>query len=120
MLSCHLYLSLPSLPAPLLRLVSRSTTDHHLCAYSELRELPEEQHLFCPRLGDDGATYFDEDVAGCPPETDPAELDDRKLKIRDAEERKWSTLKATEILAFDGEEAAPHKEWREGLLHVPG
>jgi senataxin len=82
-----------------------------VAAYSELRELPEEQHLFCPRIGDDGSVYYDEDVAAYPPETDPAELDDRKLKLQAAEDLKWTALKATEILAFDGEEAAPHKEW---------
>ena len=86
-------------------------------AYSELRELPEEQHLFCPRVGDDGSVYYDEDVAAYPPETDPTELDDRKLKLRDADDRKWTALKATEILAFDGEEAAPHKEWLIGRIN---
>lgn len=89
---------------------SPTRTDHD-CAYSELRALPEEQHLFCPRIGDDGDTYFDEDIAGFPPETDPAELENRKLKIQDAEQRRWMALKAMEILAFDGDEAAPHKEW---------
>ncbi|KAH7398940.1 SEN1 N terminal-domain-containing protein [Phaeosphaeria sp. MPI-PUGE-AT-0046c] len=78
---------------------------------SELRALPEDQHLFCPRVGDDGDTYFEEDIAGFPPETDPTELEDRKFKIQDAEQRKWMALKAMEILAFDGDEAAPHKEW---------
>lgn len=78
---------------------------------NELRELPEDQHLFCPRIGDDGSVYYDEDIAAYPPETDPAELEDRRIKIQAAEERKWTALKATEILAFDGEEAAPHKEW---------
>jgi senataxin len=97
-------------PCSLLRLASQALSNR-LCVYSELRELPEEQHLFCPRIGDDGAVYFDADVAGYPPETDPSELADRKLKIREAEERKWTALKATEILAFDGDEAAPHKEW---------
>lgn len=82
-------------------------TDYH----SELRGLPEDQHLFCPRIGDDAAVYFDEDVAGYPPETDPTELEDRRDKIQEAEERKWSALKAMEILAFDGDEAAPHKAW---------
>jgi len=84
---------------------------NHLSSYSELRALPEDQHLFCPRIGEDGDSYFDEDVAGYPPETDPAELEHRKLKIQEAEDRKWTALKATEILAFDGDEAAPHKEW---------
>jgi senataxin len=83
----------------------------HLRAYSELRELPEEQHLFCPRIGEEGSTYFDEDLAGYPPETDPAELEHRNLKVLEATERKWTALKAMEILAFDGDEAAPHKEW---------
>ena len=84
---------------------------NHPVPHSELRELPEEQHLFCPRLGEDGSVYYDEDVAAYPPETDPAELVDRKLKLQAAEDRKWTALKATEILAFDGDEATPHKEW---------
>lgn len=80
-------------------------------SYSELRELPKDQHLFCPRVGDDSSVYYDEDTALEPPITDPVELNDRKLKLQEAEDRKWTTFKATEILAFDGEEAAPHKEW---------
>jgi senataxin len=82
-----------------------------LACYSELRELPEDQHLFCPRIGDDGSVHYDEDVAAYPPETDAAELEDRRLKLLAAEARKWTALHAAEILAFDGEEAAPHKEW---------
>lgn len=84
---------------------------NHVTTHSELRELPEEQHLFCPRIGDDGSVYYPEDVAAYALETDPTELDDRELKLREAEDRKWIALKATEILAFDGDEAAPHKEW---------
>jgi senataxin len=83
----------------------------HLYAYSELRELPEEQHLFCPRIGEDGSTYFDEDLAGYPAETDPDELEQRDLKVKEATARKWTALKAMEILAYDGPEAVPHKEW---------
>lgn len=80
--------------------------------YSELRALSEDQHLFCPRFGaEDWSVHYDADVAGQEPETDPAVLEDRKQLIQEAEERKWTTLKAMEILAFDGEEAAPHKEW---------
>ncbi|KAL6710764.1 DEAD-box type RNA helicase [Coniothyrium glycines] len=85
---------------------------------NELRELPEDQHLFCPRIGEDGSVYYDEDVAAFPSETDPAELEDRKLKLQEAEARKWSALKAAEILAFDGEEAAPHKEWLVNRLNA--
>lgn len=78
---------------------------------SELRALPEDQHLFCPRIGEDGSVHYDEDVAAFPPETDPIELQDRRVKIQEASDRKWTALKAMEILAFDGDEAAPHKEW---------
>ncbi|KAF2027506.1 hypothetical protein EK21DRAFT_71756 [Setomelanomma holmii] len=81
------------------------------CEHSELRQLPEEQHLFCPRLGEDGTTYFDEDVANEPAEIDPTLLDERKVKIQQSEKQKWTALKAMEILAFDGDEAAPHKDW---------
>jgi senataxin len=81
-----------------------------LC-YSELRELADDQHLFCPRVGEDGSIYYDEDIATDPPETDSIELEERKSKIREAEGRKWTTLKAMEILAYDGDEAAPHKNW---------
>jgi senataxin len=84
---------------------------NHTCAHSELRALPEDQHLFCPRAGDDGSVYLPEDVANHPPETDPTELEDRRNKLREAEERKWTALKAMEIMAFDGDEAAPHKDW---------
>lgn len=89
-------------------------TDHQSC--SELRALPEDQHLFCPRIGEDGAVYYDEDVANYPPETDPTALRDRELRKQEAEERKWTALKAAEILAFDGEEAAPHKDWLKDRL----
>jgi senataxin len=97
--------------APFHRHPSTPDMANHLVSCSELRELPEEQHLFCPRVGDDGSVYYDEDVAAYPPETDANELADRKLKLLAAEDRKWTALKAAEILAFDGEEAAPHKEW---------
>jgi len=80
-------------------------------SYSELRALPETQHFFCPRVGEDGEVYFDEDTAAYPPETDPTEIKRRKTKIHEAEERKWKVLKGMEMLAFDGPEAAPHKEW---------
>ncbi|KAF2851039.1 tRNA-splicing endonuclease-like protein [Plenodomus tracheiphilus IPT5] len=78
---------------------------------NELRELPEDQHLFCPRIGaDDGSNYYDEDVAA-ESNVDASRVEHRKHKIREAENRKWTALKSLEILAFDGDEAAPHKEW---------
>lgn len=84
---------------------------NRLLCYSELQELADDQHLFCPRVGEDGSVYYDEDIAADPPETDPTELEDRKFKIQAAEARKWTTLKAMEMLAYDGDEAAPHKNW---------
>lgn len=79
---------------------------------SELKTLPDEQHLFCPRLGsDDGSVYFDEDIANLPPDNNPAAVKEREAKIKEAEERKWIALEALQIVAYDGDEAAPHKEW---------
>lgn len=68
--------------APFHRHPSTPDMTNHLVSCSELRELPEEQHLFCPRVGDDGSVYYDEDVAAYPPETDANELADRKLVCR--------------------------------------
>ncbi|KAK7178035.1 helicase sen1 [Paraphaeosphaeria sporulosa] len=80
---------------------------------SELKALPEEQHLFCPLTSpDDGSVYFAEDIAADgAADQDPAAVDERKIKIREAEDRKWLTLGALQIMAFDGEDADPHKEW---------
>ncbi|KAF2689503.1 tRNA-splicing endonuclease-like protein [Lentithecium fluviatile CBS 122367] len=88
---------------------------------NELRTLPAEQHLFCPRTdSDDASVYYDEDVASLEPDDDPAAARKRKAKIQEAEDRKWVALEALQILAYDGEEAAPHKEWLlarlEGLM----
>ncbi|KAI2483897.1 SEN1 N multi-domain protein [Pyrenophora tritici-repentis] len=90
---------------------------NHPVPLSELRDLPEDQHLFCPRIGEDGSVYYEEDVAAYPPETDPTELAHRKLRVQEAEDRKWTALKATEILAFDDEDAGPHKEWMTNRLN---
>lgn len=89
--------------------------------HSELKTLPAEQHLFCPRdNSEDGSVYYDEDTANLEPDHDPAAERERKTKIKEAEDRKWVALEALQILAFDGEEAAPHKQWLlarlEGLM----
>ncbi|KAF9738293.1 hypothetical protein PMIN06_001829 [Paraphaeosphaeria minitans] len=80
---------------------------------NELKALPEDQHLFCPRTSpDDGSVYFAEDIAADPTaDQDSAAAEERKNKVREAEARKWLTLGALQIMAFDGEDAAPHKEW---------
>jgi senataxin len=85
---------------------------------SELRALPVDQHLFCPRDGDDASVYYDEDVANLEPEKSPDALEERKDKIRHAEERKWLALEALTILAFDGDDAKPHQEWLKERFHT--
>jgi senataxin len=45
------------------------------------------------------------------PDNSPAAVEERKQKIKEAEDRKWTTLHALQILAYDGEEARPHKEY---------
>ncbi|KAF2281610.1 uncharacterized protein EI97DRAFT_34516 [Westerdykella ornata] len=84
---------------------------HVLERINELRALPSDLHLFCPRVGDDPSAYLDEDLAGQPPETDPAIIAERKDKIQQAQERKWLAFDALQILAFDGEEAETFKAW---------
>jgi senataxin len=81
-----------------------------VCDYSELQQLPHDQHIFCPRVGDDGAVYYPEDTAGFAPDS-PTDVEERNAKIRESEGLKWTALKAMEILAFDGDEAAPPKQW---------
>ncbi|KAF2873176.1 tRNA-splicing endonuclease-like protein [Massariosphaeria phaeospora] len=83
---------------------------------NELRTLPADQHLFCPRNGSDASIYFDEDVANLEPETDATAITERRNKVKEAQDRKWVALGAMQIFAFDGDEAAPHKEWLEKRL----
>ncbi|PVH99244.1 tRNA-splicing endonuclease-like protein [Periconia macrospinosa] len=79
---------------------------------NELKILPQQLHLFCPRTGpDDGEVYFDEDIANIDADNSTTAKDERKLKVEEAEKRKWITLEALQILAYDGDEAAPHKTW---------
>ncbi|KAF2737542.1 tRNA-splicing endonuclease-like protein [Polyplosphaeria fusca] len=85
-------------------------------ALSDLRSLPAEQHLFCPRLGDDPTLYFDEDRANGEPELDRAAEKERQEKLRECDIRKWLALDALQILAFDGDDALPHQQWLQQRL----
>jgi senataxin len=89
----------------------RGKTDTNTFACSELRALPEDLHLFCPRTGDDASGYYDEDLAGTDQDDDADTISQRKEKIKQAEERKWLALDALQVLAFDGEEAEPFQAW---------
>ncbi|KAF1977734.1 tRNA-splicing endonuclease-like protein [Bimuria novae-zelandiae CBS 107.79] len=80
---------------------------------NELKALPADLHLFCPRTtADDGSVYFLEDLAA-DPNTDQSStaVTERNSQIKQAQDRKWIALGALQILAFDGDDAAPHKEW---------
>lgn len=79
--------------------------------HSKLRELPEDIHLFCPREGGDSSVYYDEDRASYDTEEDDQAKEQRRAHIEEAEKRKWIALDSLQILAYDGEEAEPHKQW---------
>ena len=84
-------------------------------AGSALQALPPEQHLFCPRCGDDNC-YFAVDRATLPPDQPlPAEYHER---IDQADETRLATLHALQILAFNGDEAAPLRQWLSTRLHT--
>ncbi|KAF2116709.1 SEN1 N terminal-domain-containing protein [Lophiotrema nucula] len=78
---------------------------------SELRDLPPDQHLFCPRIGEDGSVYFEEDLANLGADTSAVALREREEKIAETKKRTLLTLDALQILAFDSDDAAPHQEW---------
>jgi senataxin len=68
--------------------------------------------LFCPRRDyDDDSKYYDEDIANGQPNDDSAAETARNARIEEAEGRKWVALEALQILAYDGDEAAPGREW---------
>ncbi|KAH7116848.1 tRNA-splicing endonuclease-like protein [Dendryphion nanum] len=78
---------------------------------NQLRALPEDLHFFCPRQGDDTGIYYEEDVANSDEQEDENQKNERKVHVQTAELRKRLTLDAMQILAFDGDEAEPHKIW---------
>lgn len=59
---------------------------------------------------EDGSAYYEEDLAGQPQDDDPAAMVERNEKLEQAEQRKWITLDALQILAFPGPEAAAYRE----------
>ncbi|KAF2190528.1 tRNA-splicing endonuclease-like protein [Zopfia rhizophila CBS 207.26] len=77
----------------------------------EIQSLPANQHLFCPRKGEDASVYYDEDIAGFEQEEDAETVRVRKQKIEQVQQIKWLTLDALQILAFDGDDANAHKDW---------
>ncbi|KAF2655477.1 tRNA-splicing endonuclease-like protein [Lophiostoma macrostomum CBS 122681] len=76
---------------------------------NELRALPSDLHLFCPRSKSDRAEYYDEDRVGNG--DDGIDDQERREKVKQAIDRKWTALDALQILAYDGEEAIPHRTW---------
>ncbi|KAK7536470.1 SEN1 N terminal-domain-containing protein [Phyllosticta citribraziliensis] len=83
----------------------------------ELQDLPEDEHLFCPRRPDDSdGYYYDEDVYFfLDSETEEARKD-RLAKIEQAKAKKNLVLDCLPIFAFNGPDAAPYQTWLKDRL----
>jgi senataxin len=98
-------------------LLAEVTTKLHN-SFSQLSQLPEGLHWFCPRCGeDDAGLFFDEDLGGEPDTTDAEAEAMRQSKLTEAEARKQLVLEALPIFAFDGADAAEHQRWLKGHLN---
>lgn len=85
---------------------------------NELKALPEELHLFCPRTASDPyGVYLDEDLVGQLDDEDEAEKRQRLKKLSEAEARKNLVLDCLPIFAFDGADAAGYQEWLKEKLN---
>ncbi|KAF9639571.1 hypothetical protein BFW01_g11377 [Lasiodiplodia theobromae] len=87
---------------------------------NELKALPEDVHLFCPRTGSDpNGVYLEEDLVGHLDGETEAERQHRDKKLAEAEARKNLVLECLPIFAFDGADAAGYQNWlREKLNHA--
>ncbi|KAF2404315.1 hypothetical protein EJ06DRAFT_196527 [Trichodelitschia bisporula] len=78
----------------------------------ELQALPPETHWFCPCTSlDDYTRYYEEDLLEEDRTVDPAVEAERIRKIEEAQKRKHLVLDAFRILAYNGAEAAPYRDW---------
>lgn len=85
---------------------------------SELKVLPEDLHLFCPRTASDqSGVYLDEDLVGLLDDEDENEKRQRLKQLSEAEARKNLVLDCLPIFAFDGSDAAGYQEWLKGKLN---
>ncbi|KAH7052362.1 tRNA-splicing endonuclease-like protein [Macrophomina phaseolina] len=91
---------------------------------NELKALPEDLHLFCPRnhSSDAGGLHLDEDLVGnglSLEDENEADRQERHKKLAEAEARKNLVLDCLPIFAFDGADAAGYQEWlKEKLNHA--
>jgi senataxin len=76
----------------------------------DIKRLQPELHLFCPRQNDEDFDRYEYDTSG----NDSGEVGhdpDMLQRIQDARERNRKFMDAMEILAFDGPEAEPYKNY---------
>lgn len=65
-------------------------------------------HWFCPRYGDDGGLFFDEDCLERLSKETAQEKNYRRMKLQEVELRRGDILEACKILAFDSADAAEY------------
>ncbi|OJD35316.1 trna-splicing endonuclease [Diplodia corticola] len=89
---------------------------------NELKALPDDLHLFCPRTTSDPfGVYLDEDLLGQLDDETVAERHERHKQLEEAEFRKNLVLDCLPIFAFDGADAAGYQQWlKEKLSHAMG
>ena len=80
-------------------------------AFSDIKKLPPELHLFCPRQNDDDVDRY-EDVEG--EKADPVRLE----RIAETEQRRKRFVSALQLLAFDGQESERWQKFIWDLLAV--
>jgi senataxin len=77
--------------------------------YRELKQLPRELHLLCPRQNDDDYGRYEEDVsqAGEDIKADA----DTVIKIAEAKTRRQKFVSSLQLLAFDGPESEQYQRY---------
>ncbi|RMZ90036.1 hypothetical protein DV736_g2740, partial [Chaetothyriales sp. CBS 134916] len=76
----------------------------------EIKRLPPEVHLLCPRHGDDDAQdRFDEDIEGAT--FSVADPDPRIRKMREARSRRKKFISCLQLLAYDGPESEQYQRY---------
>jgi senataxin len=77
----------------------------------EIKQLPPELHIFCPRQNDEDFDRYEYDTPGCDDGgKDPAEQETLR-KIKDAKDRRAKFMDAMGLIAYDGPETEPYKNY---------
>lgn len=75
----------------------------------ELKQLPPDLHLLCPRSGVDDIDRYDEDIEGV--KTTDISDPKRSIRIRNARDRRDKFISALQLLAYDGVESAQYQRY---------